>query len=483
VIGAKGAKMARIVSGRDGHMIRQWIKPMAIGRAVASAGDFNNDGYPDVIVSGDNQVFVFSGKDGSGRYYETKTQQDFGHSVAGVGDVNLDGFDDYAVGAPDADDFGTDSGSVYVYSGVGGMLLYKFLGSSDGDRAGFSVCGAGDLNKDGYADILIGSPRYGSLGIEKGIVQAYSGKDGSLIGSVTGAKDDSWFGSSIAAGGDFNLDSFPDFIVGAPHDSPDFTEQGTVTAVSGKDFSKMHVWKGTVASSLFGYAIDFAGDQNADGNEDIVVGAPLEKGSGGSGAYSGVVRVFSGGTADLLKTYRGTWGANDIFGAAVAGFADVNGDGIGDVLAADPAYSGLGDDQGAVWLLSGKDYHAFAQVYGSGWPGTLGVPDLTVSAEPVLCSTIDLQLENSQGTNTAGALLIGLSSAQIQTQMGGTVLVGLPWTIVPLVIPAQGLSVPADVICDTTLAGVSVYLQALLSDSGASVGVSFSPGLWLTLGG
>jgi hypothetical protein len=111
------------------------------------------------------------------------------------------------------------------------------------------------------------------------------------------------------------------------------------------------------------------------------------------------------------------------------------------------------------------------------------VPDLTVSAEPVLCSTIDLQLENSQGTNTVGALLIGLSSAQIQTQMGGTVLVGPPWTIVPLVIPAQGLLVPVDVICDTTLAGVSVYLQALMSDSGASLGVAFSPGLSLTLGG
>src|SRR5262245_3916441 len=339
------------------------------------------------------------------------------------------------------------------------MLLYKFIGATREDRNGWSVCGAGDLNQDGYADILVGSPRYGGFGIEKGLVEARSGKDGSLMGSVGGAKDDCWFGHAIAAGGDFNLDGVPDFIVGAPHDSPDYPDQGTFTAVSGKDFSKMYVWKGTVASGWFGYAIDFAGDQNADGIEDIAVGVPLERVSGGSGAYFGVVRVFSGATADLLRTYQGTWGANDVFGSALAGFADVNGDGIGDVLAADPAYQQLGDDQGAVWLLSGKDYHASAQVYGSGWPGTLGVPDLTTSAEPVLCSTIDLELQNSKGANTGGALLIGLSSAQIQTQLGGTVLVGPPWTIVPLLVPAQGLSVPVDVVCDTTLAGASVYLQ------------------------
>jgi hypothetical protein len=252
--------------------------------------------------------------------------------------------------------------------------------------------------------------------------------------------------------------------------------------VSGKDFSKMSVWKGSVADGQFGYALDFAGDHDADGIEDIVVGAPYEHWSG-RGAYSGVVRVYSGATADLLKSFHGSWSANAAFGAALAGFADVNGDGIGDMLAGDPLYHELGSYQGAAWLLSGKDYVALAQVYGSGWPGTQGVPDLTASAKPVLCSTIDLQLENSQGTTTGGALLIGLLSAKIKTQMGGTVLVAPPWTIVPLVIPALGLSVPVDVLCDTTLAGMNLYLQALIWDSGASQGVAFSPGLWLQLGG
>jgi len=119
--------------------------------------------------------------------------------------------------------------------------------------------------------------------------------------------------------------------------------------------------------------------------------------------------------------------------------------------------------------------------YGMGWPGTLGIPQFTASADPIQGTTITLNLDNSMGFNTIGILFIGLARANISTKLGGTILV-VPILVVPLGIPAGGLPLPGPISNDPAFCGLTVDLQVLESDSGASKGVSFTPGLELVFG-
>jgi hypothetical protein len=119
--------------------------------------------------------------------------------------------------------------------------------------------------------------------------------------------------------------------------------------------------------------------------------------------------------------------------------------------------------------------------YGAGWPGTLGIPSFTSSANPSLGSTITLSIGNSLGANTTGFLAIGLTQASLSTAFGGTLLL-LPISIVTIPIPAAGLSVPGAIPNDERLCGLAVFLQVMEIDAGASKGVSFTPGLKLDLG-
>jgi Tol biopolymer transport system component len=120
--------------------------------------------------------------------------------------------------------------------------------------------------------------------------------------------------------------------------------------------------------------------------------------------------------------------------------------------------------------------------YGAGHPGTSGVPGLTASADPVLGASIAIDVENSAGIDACGLLLVGLDDASLPTSAGGTILVD--WRVAaPVLVPAAGASFPGDVPGDLDLCGLSIYLQALELDFGASHRISFTPGLQLVLGG
>ncbi len=141
-----------------------------------------------------------------------------------------------------------------------------------------------------------------------------------------------------------------------------------------------------------------------------------------------------------------------------------------------------GTDSGAAYVFFSSDDVASWSNYGSGWPGTLGEPALTLSADPVLGTSVDLTLENSLGSPTSGMILIGFSQAAIPTNVGGTLLV-LPNLILPLaLIPAPDLTLPLHVACNPNLSGVSAYLQTIEFDFGASAGVAFTRGLQMTFG-
>ena len=119
--------------------------------------------------------------------------------------------------------------------------------------------------------------------------------------------------------------------------------------------------------------------------------------------------------------------------------------------------------------------------YGAGWPGTLGVPSLTLDAVPELCTHVQVQMGNSLGTPTTAALLLGLNDDNVVTVLDGTLLVAAP-SVTMFVVPAGGLNLPFSLPCTPALCGLDLYLQVLETDSGATQGLSFSQGLSLTLG-
>lgn len=119
--------------------------------------------------------------------------------------------------------------------------------------------------------------------------------------------------------------------------------------------------------------------------------------------------------------------------------------------------------------------------YGSGWPGTNGVPALVARSNPVLCVTLEVFADNSSGVATSGVFLAGDRSVNRWTPWGGTVLV-LPAVVMSVLVPADGLSITSTVPCDDALCGMKVFAQVLEMDPGASRGVSFTPGLELRLG-
>ncbi len=139
---------------------------------------------------------------------------------------------------------------------------------------------------------------------------------------------------------------------------------------------------------------------------------------------------------------------------------------------------------------AGVTYDAFTltcpaswENYGAGWPGTLGVPSLTLDALPVQGTTVNFLVGNSLGAPTAGCLLYSYQPDSADVGLGGTVLVGMP--IVDQAvhgIAPSGASVPGTVSTKPEVCGLEVYVQLVLIDSGASHGISFSRGLRLVLG-
>jgi hypothetical protein len=156
--------------------------------------------------------------------------------------------------------------------------------------------------------------------------------------------------------------------------------------------------------------------------------------------------------------------------------ADLDGDGDADLATG----NGLNGTV-SVFLNTCSCSAASWQNYGSGWPGTHGVPSFTAASNPRLCATVTLSLENSLGASTTAVLVGGVLQIDQPTMYGGHLLV-VPRQVFLLPVPAAGLSLSATLPCDSALCGLSIDLQVLETDPGASKGLSFTPGLQLVLG-
>ncbi len=330
------------------------------GVSVASAGDVNKDGHDDLIVGAHlgskNGQFsgtarVYSGKDGTVIWeLHGDTRGDFfGFAVSGLGDVDRDGFADFVVGARHDDNKGTDSGSARVFSGKTGKAIRTLNGNSFGDEFGFSVAGIGDINGDGAGDLLVGAPHDDVNGSSSGTAFVFSGSNGKQLFSFSGKTQFDSFGWAVSGAGDVDGDGVPDMIIGTRALAG--TRVGYAEVRSGKTGKLIRKYTGQATNGYFGSAVANAGDVNKDGTPDVIIGAYNE------GRISkpsvGVVRVFSGKTGASLRVIVGSR-RGDNLGKSVTGGIDVTGDGYDEYGIGIPGDDSGGQDAGSVRVFSGK---------------------------------------------------------------------------------------------------------------------------------
>jgi hypothetical protein len=338
------------------------------GRSVSAAGDINGDGYADVIAGeyqypplsgGGGRATIFLGS--AGGLFRTADRvvpypgtppsssfSDFGRVVTGVGDVDNDGFDDVMIGAPDHsnDVFTGPKGIAYLYRGAASgtpILSSYFRGLSYGAGLGLAIAAAGDVNNDNYADVLIAAPNKAVSGTRN--VYLIAGSASGLSGVLWTASETSFWrlGQSLAGDGDFNGDLRGDVIMGAPSESS--SQPGRVVAYQGlaSTLSSSPVW-----------------DQQAPGGEQYfgfsVAFAGDVNGDGFHDVIVGSPLGATSGQPGRVYLYFGSLGGlpaapswirygdqpGDDFGWSVAPARDINGDGFDDFLVGAPAAAGAG---------------------------------------------------------------------------------------------------------------------------------------------
>jgi len=215
--------------------------------------------------------------------YGDQTDEDFGESVAGAGDVNGDGFCDVLVGAPRYDGTHADEGRALLYmgrhSGLERQPNWETRGGESSANWGRSVAGAGDVNADGYSDVIVGAPGGGSnLGKVCVYHGARRGPGDSADWFIFSVQSASAFGYSVDSAGDVNNDGYADIIVGAPfYDNGQADEgrayvyYGSSSGVRGSGYWSK---ESDNAGSLFGFSVSGAGDVDSDGCADVIVGSP-----------------------------------------------------------------------------------------------------------------------------------------------------------------------------------------------------------------
>ncbi|MCZ6691848.1 MAG: integrin alpha [Planctomycetota bacterium] len=334
------------------------------GNTVASAGDVNGDGYDDVIIgarnfAGTGKAYVYLGGPAglsptpvwtsSG---DNQAGAGYGWSVASAGDVNMDTYDDIVVGAGSFDTPSNSyAGKAYVYLGGPAGLSATPIWTSSGDDQmtalyGWSVASAGDVNNDGYSDIIVGARR-ANADVGKAFVY-HGGSGGPSLIPAWSANGDGQpgadFGVSVASAGDVNNDLYSDVIIGADRFDAPASDAGKAYVYLGSSagLSTTAVWSSSgdgLDRAQFGYSVASAGDVDADGYWDVIVGAyRLNTPNSGMGK----VYVYLGSSSGPALTPRWTSSGDDRiganFGGSVASAGDVTGDLSSEIIVGAPEF-------------------------------------------------------------------------------------------------------------------------------------------------
>ncbi|MSR46617.1 MAG: hypothetical protein EXS13_06085 [Planctomycetes bacterium] len=516
----------------DGPSVGSWC-----GHALATIGDLDGDGIPELLVSsphftatkftGEGRVDLISGATGLGlrSHVGTSKNENFGIALIATGDLDLDGVPDYVASAPQRP-FGNiqNAGALDAFSGATGQLLWTAAGAQTSERFGAqlarledldgdgrpellatnflneaivvdglgarvrtlatggavisSIAQIGDRDGDGYRDIAVGNYLYdGPIGAE-GRVLLFSAGSGAALGSFSGSSIDDSIGYQIVSVPDVDGDGIDEIAVsGRIFGARGNVTQGMVQLRDGATLTVNWSRRG-VRFEFFGISLSEVGDWNRDG----VVELAATSYSGG-GAGIGSVGILSCASGNSLHEFEGASDSSVLegeFGMGTTG-GDWNGDGLGDVAIGIRSWFDRSGpvNPGAVRIYLGCP--AFAASYGVGWPGTLGTPALAVSSNPAIGATVTLTADNSLGGATLGLLLIGLDAASVPLHSGATLLVDV-LSIVPITVPAGGFSDSDTIPDDPALCFIDFYLQVIEFDVGAVGKLSFTNGLQLRIG-
>jgi hypothetical protein len=347
-------------AGTASDVWQLYVQPTGgVETAWGSQLDLNGDGFAELAVGapqangGNGRVYIYQGgPNGPDPAHPTVLDGptgsgQFGESIAAV-DFDGDGFVDLAVGA-------VASGTVSIYrGGPGGVqappaYLLNNTDQTGAQQLGFSLDFAGDVNGDGYGDIVAGAPTtLLASGNLSGAAYLFFGGPSSSLQALKPADRNKWsIGYAVTGGGDFDGDGFSDLLVGAPGAN---TSAGLGFVYSGRNFGVTDVPQtlDPTAPQLahFGSAVAQLGDVDGDGRADFAVGAPQ--------MGAGRVYRYSGGSSASPATLDGPDQSGSLFGLTLAG-ADLDGDGRNDLLVA--ATCAPGNDRscpGAVYLVVGS---------------------------------------------------------------------------------------------------------------------------------
>lgn len=341
--GATGVELDRLVS----TVPPEW----SFATRIARLGDVTGDGKPEVVLSKPARVAGFL--DGIQIYsvlpwtlvYEIQaTQEKSGlgsFNCAGGTDLNGDGWPDLVAADPWFEENGVfATGAVHAFNGLDGSLLWRISGPGSSNFGNRVIC-PGDVNGDGYADVITRSQIY------PGHVHALSGLDGSELYRFPGDYLYGFIGglNRLAACGDADGDGLPDYIVGQAEDPG--VSNGMATIHRGYDGAIIHRWEGLRSGENFGHAVGGPGDVDGDGWPDYLVAAE-------AGIGHGRVYVFSGRDFSLLTTLHSPSATPSTFGWTLASLGtDVTGDGGVEVVITDDTepVNGL-HNAGAVYMFS-----------------------------------------------------------------------------------------------------------------------------------
>ena len=366
------------------------------GISVASAGDVNGDGYDDVIVGAyrydageadEGGAFVFlGGPGGIDATPDTVLEGNqpaarFGRSVAGAGDVDHDGYADVIVGAYEYDAGENDEGAAFVFRGGPGGIASggpanaatRLESNQAGSDFGISVAGAGDVDADGYADVLVGASAYDDGETDEGAFFLFRGgpqgiANGNPLTAAARVEADQAFaslGDSVAGVGDVDADGYADVIAGAfRYDAGEMDEgvallfRGGPTGIaSGGPAQADARIEGNQATAVLGESVAGAGDVDADGYADVIVGAFLydhpERDEGAAFLFRGGPTGIASGGPDTAAARIESNQPDAWLGWAASGAGDVDADGYADVMIGAPLYDAGQSSEGLALLFRG----------------------------------------------------------------------------------------------------------------------------------
>ncbi|MDP7061713.1 MAG: PQQ-binding-like beta-propeller repeat protein [Planctomycetota bacterium] len=443
-----------------------------LGQDLHVINDIDSDGFKDLVVSdptGSTGIFfengavtAFSGASGTSLWENSGANflQRYGAAVEFSRDINGDGMDDLLLGSPDDSLNGlTNNGSVQAVDGTTGAAIWTRSGTVTGDRFGNSLSIVGDVNGDGFADVLTATPEASVGGkIENGSVAMISSSTGNIIWRREGANSGHQLGYNVALPSEESLrdlsgDGIADVILGTPlADLGGFFNNGEIEVVLGHSGSTLWSVSGTESDVRLGDILDVEDDLDGDGVIDLLSASRYSDVAG----YSNNGSIFAFGGADGTELWMHPGGANDeYFGNArgtIIAF-DVDGDGHNEVLAGTPLANvdGLVDNGYVVCISSGMSMPLDSTPLVAGQNATLTLSNVEPGSVSTFLSSLAGPAHNHIGQTQ---IWVGLANPRRLATIGGSLTQVNYTTMVP-----AGLS------------GYTVWLQAV-SNPGHEIRVS-----------